>query len=337
MTLSFRVGCSLLYSTTLFFVPVLLCGGVVEKKLRLEETRLVIDRAQRLRSNGLDVVLTDSDGRYQLNLDDRTIVFVTKPAGWAVPLSEDNLPQFFYRHYPTGTPAELGLRYPGPEPSGPLDSPVDFPLRKVDEPDRFEVIWFSDPQPQTPAEIDYIRDDVIAGHIQLGMTVDEVLIATDTTPYGPKRYIGKFWCNNQTVDRCATTCRSCEGMLILKDQLVWFSGHSQPPTVINIEQRSRQESIFSSAPSQQFQIAQALYRNEIIQGMSFTDVSRVINSYTTKPQVFCDNDSAHISPTCDTSCKICRIEILSQSSNTVTKVIVLEPYLGQHRVTRIEQ
>ncbi|KPJ90319.1 MAG: hypothetical protein AMJ53_13910 [Gammaproteobacteria bacterium SG8_11] len=183
----------------------------------------------------------------------------------------------------------------------------------------------------------YFRDDVIAGHIQLGMTVDEVLIATDTTPYGPKRYIGKFWCNNQTVDRCATTCRSCEGMLILKDQLVWFSGHSQPPTVINIEQRSRQESIFSSAPSQQFQIAQALYRNEIIQGMSFTDVSRVINSYTTKPQVFCDNDSAHISPTCDTSCKICRIEILSQSSNTVTKVIVLEPYLGQHRVTRIEQ
>lgn len=113
-------------------------------------------------SNGLDVVLTDSDGRYRLRLDERAIVFITKPAGWAVPLSEDNLPRFFYRHYPTGTPPELGLRYPGPAASGSLNGPIDFPLQRIDEPDRYEVIWFADPQPHTPAEIDYIRDDVIA-------------------------------------------------------------------------------------------------------------------------------------------------------------------------------
>lgn len=130
-------------------------------------------------SNGLDVVLTDSDGRYRLNLDERELVFITKPAGWAVPLSDDNLPRFFYRHYPTGTPAELGLRFPGPEPSGSLDDPIDFPLRRVDEPDHFEVIWFSDPQPQTPDEIDYIRDDVIAELIgtraALGITVGDIM------------------------------------------------------------------------------------------------------------------------------------------------------------------
>lgn len=130
-------------------------------------------------SNGFHVVLTDTAGRYQLKLAERAIVFITKPAGWAVPLSEDNLPQFFYRHYPTGTPADLGLRYPGPEPSRSLDGPIDFPLRKVDEPDRFEVIWFSDPQPQTPAEIDYIRDDVIAELIgtraAFGITVGDIM------------------------------------------------------------------------------------------------------------------------------------------------------------------
>jgi hypothetical protein len=130
-------------------------------------------------SNGLDVVSTDSGGRYQLDLDERAVVFITKPTGWAVPLSEKNLPQFFYRHYPTGTPAELGLRYPGPEPSGSLDGPVNFPLRRVDEPDRFRVIWFSDPQPQTPAEIDYIRDDVIAELIgtraAFGITTGDIM------------------------------------------------------------------------------------------------------------------------------------------------------------------
>jgi 3',5'-cyclic AMP phosphodiesterase CpdA len=130
-------------------------------------------------SNGLDVVPTDSDGRYRLDLDERELVFVTKPAGWAVPLSEDNLPQFFYRYYPSGTPAELGLRYPGPEPSGSLDGPIDFPLRRVEEPDTYEVIWFSDPQPQTPAEIDYIRDDVIAELVgtraAFGITVGDIM------------------------------------------------------------------------------------------------------------------------------------------------------------------
>ena len=186
----------------------------------------------------------------------------------------------------------------------------------------------------------YFRDDVISEHIELGMTVDEVLIASDTTPYGPKRYKGKFWCDNHTVDRCDSTCQNCEGMIILNDQLVWFSGQNKLPTAMNIDQRSRQDSIFTTTPSQQFQIAEALYRNEIIQGMSFTDVSRVITSYPSKPHVFCDNDSAQLSPlspSCDASCKTCRVEIPSQSPNASTKVIFLEPYLGQHRVTRIEQ
>lgn len=184
----------------------------------------------------------------------------------------------------------------------------------------------------------YFREDVIAGHIQLGMTIDEVLIATDTTPYGPKRYKGKFWCNNQTVDHCDVSCQSCEGMIILKDQLVWFSGHFQPPTVVDMDQQPRHESIFNSSLSQKFQIAEALYRNEIIQGMSFSDVNRVLGSVTSETSYFCDNGhtQAQVTHTCDASCNICKIEIHPQSPATITKVIFLEPYLGEHRVIRIE-
>jgi len=130
-------------------------------------------------SDGLDVVVTDADGRYRLKVEERAIVFLTKPAGWAVPVNQDHLPQFFYRHYPQGTPAELGLRFPGPESSGPLDGPVDFPLQRVDESGTYESIWFADPQTQSNAEIAYLRDDVVTELIgtdaSFGITLGDIM------------------------------------------------------------------------------------------------------------------------------------------------------------------
>lgn len=130
-------------------------------------------------SNGLDVVLTEEDGSYQLPLEKNSVIFMTKPAGYEVPLSEDNLPLFYYRHYPKGTPAELELRFPGVEPTGPLPESVDFPLRRGDQLDSFEVIFFADPQPKTAEEIDYIRDDVVAELVSsdaaFGMTLGDIM------------------------------------------------------------------------------------------------------------------------------------------------------------------
>jgi len=130
-------------------------------------------------SNGRDVVQTDEKGRYRIEVDEGTVLFVTKPAGYAVLRDADNLPRFYYIHDPDGTPAELGLRYPGLEPSGPLPNAVDFPLRRVAEPERFEVVLFADTQPQTRAEIDYIRDDVVAELVgtdaAFGMTLGDIV------------------------------------------------------------------------------------------------------------------------------------------------------------------
>jgi hypothetical protein len=128
-------------------------------------------------SNGREVVTTDDQGRYSLPIDGETIVRMTKPAGYAVPTDESQLPRFYYIHDPDGSPTDL--RYPGVEPTGPLPGEVNFPLHAAEEPDSFEAILISDPQPQSGREIDYIRDDVVGELIgtnaKFGITTGDIM------------------------------------------------------------------------------------------------------------------------------------------------------------------
>ena len=148
-------------------------------------------------SNGREVVKTDGEGRYALPVDDETIIFVIKPTGYAVPVERGvMLPRFYYIHQPQGTPAQLGLRYRGIAPSGPLPGSVDFALRKVDEPSRFDVLMFTDPHAGSPAEIDFIRDDVVNPLIgtkaAFGLTTGDIM-SDDLSLYGRyNRIIGQL-------------------------------------------------------------------------------------------------------------------------------------------------
>ncbi len=110
-------------------------------------------------SNERDVVKTDQEGSYQLMVDEGAVLFITQPAGYDLPRNSRNLPQFYYLHYPAGSPV---LRYPGIAPSGPLPGTLNFPLFSRPPADSFQVIVFSDPQPRSREEIGYIRDDVVA-------------------------------------------------------------------------------------------------------------------------------------------------------------------------------
>ena len=78
-----------------------------------------------------------------------------------------------------GSPPNLKLRYRGIDPTGPLPDSVDFPLKKVDEPQKFDVIVFTDPQPESQVEVDFIRDDVVNGLIgtkaAFGMTTGDIM------------------------------------------------------------------------------------------------------------------------------------------------------------------
>jgi hypothetical protein len=131
-------------------------------------------------SNGRDVVKTDADGRYTLPIDDESIIFVIKPSGYAPPVDEQMLPRFYYIHQPAGSPPGLKLRYHGIDPTGPLPDSMDFPLKKAEEPQKFDVLLFTDPQPESPAEVDFIRDDVVTDLIgnhgaAFGMTAGDIM------------------------------------------------------------------------------------------------------------------------------------------------------------------
>ncbi len=131
-------------------------------------------------SNGRNVAVTGSDGRYALPLPDEATIFVVKPAGFMPPVEPlTNLPRFYRHHYPKGSPAELNLTFEGLAPTAPLPASVDFGLRRQDEPDAFDVVMVSDPQPETGAEVDFIREDLVqalAGiDAKFGLTAGDIM------------------------------------------------------------------------------------------------------------------------------------------------------------------
>src|SRR5262249_49642130 len=123
-------------------------------------------------------------------------IFVIKPSGYAVPAdAATRLPRFSYIYQPEGTPQNLDFLYPGLKPSGPLPKSVDFALTKANEPSRFDAVLFADPQPESQAEIDFIREDVAEGLIGIepafGITAGDIMF-DDLSLYGRyNRIIGQ--------------------------------------------------------------------------------------------------------------------------------------------------
>ncbi len=148
-------------------------------------------------SNGLDVVKTDTQGRYSLPIEDEAVIFVIKPPGYTVPVDPiTQLPRFSYIHQPDGSPLSLKLRFRGIDPSGPLPATVDFPLIRQAEPAKFDVILFTDPQPESEAELDFVRDDVVNALVgskaAFGITTGDILF-DDLSMYGRhNRIVGQI-------------------------------------------------------------------------------------------------------------------------------------------------
>ena len=128
-------------------------------------------------SNQREVTKTKADGTWKLPHDEDTIFFVVKPSGWAPPVDENQLPQFYYLHKPKGSPANS--RYPGVAPTGPLPKSIDFPLSPAKEPRQFKAILFGDPQPSTIDQVNYIAHDVIAELVgtdaRFGVTLGDIM------------------------------------------------------------------------------------------------------------------------------------------------------------------
>lgn len=112
-------------------------------------------------SNGVEVVHTDAQGTYQIALPPGRTLFLSKPASYRLPLNEVQLPQFYYHHYPEGTPDIANWKWPVIEPTGPLPERIDFALFKETPADTFKAMGFADPQTGTHEDLDMMRKDII--------------------------------------------------------------------------------------------------------------------------------------------------------------------------------
>lgn len=109
-------------------------------------------------SNGREVVQTDGQGNWSLPAGEDTIFFVIKPSGWGVPVSANQIPQYYYIHKPKGSPK---LAVPGVAPTGPLPESINFALHKEAEPAKFRALLFSDTQARGLREVNFITHDVV--------------------------------------------------------------------------------------------------------------------------------------------------------------------------------
>jgi hypothetical protein len=130
-------------------------------------------------SNGRGIVKTNAAGAYEIEVDDDTTIFVIKPRGWMTPVTDDQLPRFYYTHKPNGSPA---TKFAGVAPTGPLPESIDFALHKRDEPQIFKALLFGDTQPRDLKEVEYIAHDVVeqviaekAHGAALGVTLGDVV------------------------------------------------------------------------------------------------------------------------------------------------------------------
>lgn len=112
-------------------------------------------------SNGLDVVQTDARGGYAIPLPEESVLFITKPASYRVPVNAQQLPQFYYLHYPEGTPDVAEWDFPVIEPTGPLPDRIDFALLPGRDNSRFKALAFADPQASSDEEEDMLRIDLV--------------------------------------------------------------------------------------------------------------------------------------------------------------------------------
>jgi|TARA_B100001964_G_scaffold231350_1_gene285876 hypothetical protein len=137
-------------------------------------------------SNGCEVVRTAVDGSYQIAITSNTILFISKPAGYSLPLDDNNIPKFFYRHYPQGTPNEIAgtsveWLFPVIDPTGALPTAINFALYLDDNASaEFSALGFADPQAMYDLGEDMLREDLVnplIGNpygVKFGITVGDV-------------------------------------------------------------------------------------------------------------------------------------------------------------------
>ncbi len=167
-TIHFKTLCLVFTVFCLTTPPILNAGKKSVKGVVFEDTNRnsIFDKVEKgipgvVVSNQYDVVQTNEEGCFRLPVEKETVIFVTKPAGYNVPLDDNNLPQFYYIHQPEGSPA--GLKYKGISSTGKLPKTLYFSLIKAKTEQNFTALIVGDLHNKTSRELEFYRDEVVSG------------------------------------------------------------------------------------------------------------------------------------------------------------------------------
>jgi hypothetical protein len=111
-------------------------------------------------SNGLDVTVTGSDGRWSLPVRSGDHIFVITPAHWTTVGGGPS--SFSYLHQPEGTPIQAKLCAPAIDPTGALPESIDFPLLRQPQSQCFEALLIADTQAADANELGYVRQVLLS-------------------------------------------------------------------------------------------------------------------------------------------------------------------------------
>ncbi|MGO1243214.1 MAG: calcineurin-like phosphoesterase C-terminal domain-containing protein [Sphingobacterium sp.] len=109
-------------------------------------------------SNGVDVVQTDKNGKYEIPVQNDNIIFAIKPADYSFPLDEFNQPKFYYTYKPQGSPK---LKFEAVQPTGKLPKSIDFAVVETEEESEFTAFVFGDPQAYNEDELEFFKKGVV--------------------------------------------------------------------------------------------------------------------------------------------------------------------------------
>src|SRR5688572_1793833 len=130
-------------------------------------------------SDGVEIVVTDAQGRYRLAEAEGRSTFVIKPAGYDVPRRSDGLPDYWHNVQERPGPA---LKYGGI----PARFPACHDFGLVPRPPRGQLrVWvFADPQTKSTTDVGYYDRDIIQdvlarqqrdGRADLGLSLGDIV------------------------------------------------------------------------------------------------------------------------------------------------------------------
>ena len=94
-------------------------------------------------SNGKDVIQTNEKGEWQIQSTRKNSVFVIKPAGFAIPVNQNQVPQHFSQS------------------NGSTSSVINFPLFQQNENEKFSAVFFGDTQARGEREMNFVFHDAV--------------------------------------------------------------------------------------------------------------------------------------------------------------------------------